>query len=1137
MENLAQLKSLYIEDEKSKALVASFNHDQPRVTQLKGLTGSSLAYRAMAAFKNQRDTQLFIFPNKEEAAYFQNDIQSLFDTKEILFFSDSFKKAGHFDRTERTNVLMRTEVVEKLFTRAHAKIGEIIITYPEALIEQVINKETFNEHLVKIKNGEKLDIDFLNELFLAWNFERTDFVEEAGQFSVRGGIIDIFSFSEEHPVRIELFGDEIESIRFFDLDSQLSIKTLDEVTIIPDTHTHFQDEKRQNLLASLPKRTNIWMIDSEVSIDHWKKNEIQIEKKFKEYENRNEEDGVDEFWQNCRNIQDRFTANDEIIHLIKKRNIIEVGKNNYFKASHSIQFETQPQATFNKNFNMLADVMNNHHKEGYQNFLFAENPKQIQRFYYIFEDMDIDEVHFEPITKTLKEGFTDHDLKVSCYSDHQIFNRYHKYKMRRSFAKSSNAALKILTELTPGDYIVHVDHGVGKYAGIRKMEKEGVVHEMMRIIYGENDNLYVSIQSLHKISKYVGKDGTPPKVHRLGSGVWEKAKAKTKSKVKDIAADLIKLYAKRKAQKGFQYGPDTYLQNQLEASFLFEDTPDQVTATSDVKHDMEQEAPMDRLICGDVGFGKTEIAIRAAAKAVADSKQVAILVPTTILAYQHFQSFKKRMKDFPCNIDYINRFKTAKEQKQTMENLANGKVDIIIGTHKLFSKEMKFRDLGLLVIDEEQKFGVAHKEKLKNLKVNVDTLTLTATPIPRTLQFSLMGARDLSIINTPPPNRQPVETDVRAFDHDLIADAINFEVARGGQAFFVHNRVKDIEDVKVMLEGLCPHVKVIVAHGQMEGKRLEDIFLKFMDGKYDVLLATSLIESGIDISNANTIIINNAQNFGLSDLHQLRGRVGRSNQKAFAYLLAPPVYALSNDARKRMQAIEQYSTLGSGFNIAMKDLDIRGSGNILGGEQSGFVNDMGMELYHKILDEAMQELKETDFKNLFKDEIIRKQEFVRDSQVETDFEILIPDNYINNINERLSIYTRLDHAKTEDQLKKLEVEIEDRFGPIPKQVNEIFNGIRLRWVCKRLGIERVLLKKNRLKCVFTTNQESPFYESMVFTSMLNYVQVNPDRCQLKQSPKHLILNIEHIKGLGEGNKFLNKILEQEIVTSKSSIND
>lgn len=1130
MNTLEELKNHYIEDSTTKEIASNIDYDKRKIIHFNGLSGSSLAFRAMSIFKQDRDNHIFIFPNKEEAAYFQNDLQALFDTKEILFFADSFKKSGTFERSERTNVLMRTEVIEKIFTKAHSKIGELIVTYPEAIIEKVVNKQTFKEHLVDIKVGAKLDIDFLNELFIDWNFDRVDFVEEAGQFSIRGGILDIFSFSEEHPIRIELFGDEIESIRFFDLDSQVSIEKLEHATVIPDTHTHFNEQKRSSLLEALPKRTCIWMHDASIITEDWKSNEAQIERKFNAFKSVDNKEELDEFWQHVEHPSNRFSSSDEIQGLLNQFNIIETGSHKHFKSEHIYKFETAPQASFNKNFDMLGEVMENLHKENYKNYLFAENPKQVQRFYTIFEDINV-EPRFEPISKVIKSGFIDHDLKLAFFSDHEIFNRYHKYKMRRSFAKSSQTALKMLKELKPGDYVVHVDHGVGKYAGIRKMEKDGVIHEMIRIIYGENDNLYVSIQTLHKISRYVGKDGTTPKVHRLGSGQWEKIKNKTKKKVKDIAADLIKLYAKRKAQKGFQYQPDTYLQDQLEASFLFEDTPDQIKATEDVKRDMEEEAPMDRLVCGDVGFGKTEIAIRAAAKAVADSKQVAILVPTTILAYQHYQSFKKRMKDFPANIDYINRFKTKKEQTETLKKVASGETDIIIGTHRLFSKEVEFKDLGLLVIDEEQKFGVAHKEKLKNLKLNVDTLTLTATPIPRTLQFSLMGARDLSIINTPPPNRQPVDTEVRTFDPETIRDAINFEVARGGQVFFVHNRIKDIEDVKIMIQDQCPHVRIVIAHGQMDGKELEDIFLKFVDGKFDVLLATSLIESGIDVSNANTIIINEAQNFGLSDLHQLRGRVGRSNKKAFAYLFAPPAYALSTDARKRLQAIEEFSVLGSGFNIAMKDLDIRGSGNILGGEQSGFVNEMGMELYHKILDEAMQELKETDFKELFKEEIIRKQEFVKDCHIETDFEILIPDNYINNINERLSIYTRLDHAQNAAQLDRFKDELEDRFGPMPKQVKEIFNGIHLRWTCRKLAIEKVLIKKNKLKVIFTTNQESPFYESMVFTNLLNFVQKNSDRCQLKQSPKYLILNIDQIKGLGEADKFLKRVTEKEITVT------
>lgn len=1105
-------------------LCSKLGSETPKVVHVKGEIGSSLSFLIAGAFKSKKDSHLIIVPTKEEAAYLQNDLQALLPSKPILFFSDSFKKVGQFDRTERTNVLMRTEVIERVHTRSQSKIGEIIITYPEALVEKVVDKSAFQEHVEDIHVGAKLNIDFLNEVFLDWEFERVDFVEEAGQFAIRGGILDIFSFSQEHPLRIELFDDEVESIRYFDLNTQLSMERMKKCTIIPDTHTHFRNAKRDTLLTYLPQKTNYWIKEGELI--HHKLEEAQkaIEEKIESLTDLKEEE-IDEFWSNGRNYSDMFVSKEDLIDQLSKKNNVEFGGHHMRIPEGIIEMNQSPQASFNKNFEILADTLQRRTAEGYTNFIMSEQPKQIERFYNIFEDIG-KTVDFQTISSTLKEGFIDHDLKVALYPDHQIFNRYHKFKMRRSFAKSTNAALKALKELQPGDFIVHIDHGVGKYAGIRKMEKDGVEHEMIRIIYGEADNLYVSINSLHKISKHVGKDGTPPKVHRLGSGQWEKLKNKTKKQVKDIAEDLIRLYAKRKAQKGFQFAPDTYLQNELEASFIYEDTPDQLKATQDVKFDMEQENPMDRLICGDVGFGKTEIAIRAAFKAVADSKQVAILVPTTILAYQHFQTFKERLKDLPCRVDYINRFKTRKEQTQTLKDLESGKIDIIVGTHRLLSKEVKFKDIGLLIIDEEQKFGVAHKEKLKALKVNVDTLTMTATPIPRTLQFSLMGARDLSIIATPPPNRQPVTTEVQTFNHDLIADAINYEVARGGQTFFIHNRVKDIQDMSILIQGLCPHVKVVTAHGQMDGKELEKIFLSFLEGKYDVLLATSLIESGIDISNVNTILINNAQNFGLSDLHQLRGRVGRSNKKAFCYLLAPPVYSLSGDAKKRLQTIEEFSDLGGGINIAMRDMDIRGAGNILGGEQSGFVSEMGIELYHKILEEALQELKETEFKDLFKAEILRKQEFVRDAQVETDFEILIPDNYINNINERLSIYTRLDHAKTEEQLNQFEKELKDRFGPIPKQVQEIFGGIRVRWTCRKLGIERLILKKGKMKCIFTSNQSSPFYESFVFTNLLNYVQNNSNRCQLKQTPKYLMLNVDMISTLKKANEFLSKVLEQ-----------
>lgn len=1129
MEAINHILDQYQEDKRILDLNSAVLDADPSTIHVKGTPGSSMAFIAAATFKVNKRAQLFILPNKEQAAYFQNDLQSMFENKEILFFADSFKKAGAFDRTERTNILMRTEVIEKLFLKGRSKVGEMIVTYPEAIIEKVINKNTFKDHIIEIKNGENLDRDFLNEMLTEWNFERVDFVEEAGQYAIRGGIIDVFSFSEEQPYRIELFDDEIETIRMFDLDTQLSTKDIDKAIIIPDTHSHFHEDQHTSILECLPQNTSIWLGDSELLFDTWEQNGETLNKRFAHYNAEDFKEEKDEFWKNCQDIKHSFSSLEEIRSDLGKFHQLQFGNAFTSIPDLVVDFDIKPQTTFNKNFELLVQAFQHNMKEDIKCYIFSANSKQIERFYHIFEDIG-EHVKFTPCYRSINEGFNDTQIKASCYSDHQIFNRYNKYTLRRSYGKSSVAALKTLKELKPGDFVTHTDFGVGKYAGIIKTKNNDVVQESIKIIYKDGDTVYVNINALHKVSKFSGKDGTQPKLTRLGSGAWEKLKTKTKKKVKDIAADLIKLYAKRKGQKGFAYAPDSYLQTELEASFIYEDTPDQLKATQDVKHDMEQEHPMDRLVCGDVGFGKTEVAIRAAFKAATDGKQVAVLVPTTILAYQHYMTFKDRLKDFPVEVEYLNRFKTKKEQTEVIKGLESGKIDIVVGTHRLLGKEVKFKDLGLFIIDEEQKFGVSHKEKLKQLKVNVDSLTLTATPIPRTLQFSLMGARDLSIINTPPPNRQPIHTELLSFNQDLIADAVNFEVNRGGQVFFVHNKVKDIQEVKAMIESLCPHVKVVVAHGQMDGKDLEQVFLDFVDEKYDVLLATSLIESGIDVPNANTMIINNANWFGLSDLHQLRGRVGRSNKKAFCYLFAPPLSALTDDARKRLKTIEEFSDLGSGFNIAMRDMDIRGAGNLLGGEQSGFVNDLGIDTYHRILEETMQELKEGEFKELFKEEILRKETFVRETQIETDFEILIPDNYINNINERLSIYNRLDNAKNEEELHAFQKELKDRFGPIPPQVDEIFQGIRLRWTCKKLGIERVIMKNKNMKCIFTTNQDSPFYESATFTNIMAFVQKNDERCKMKQTPKYLMLSVSHLVSLGKADMFLKRILDKAVVS-------
>jgi transcription-repair coupling factor (superfamily II helicase) len=803
-----------------------------------------------------------------------------------------------------------------------------------------------------------------------------------------------------------------------------------------------------------------------------------------------------------------------------------------------IAFHSKPQPSFNKNFDLLIRNLQENDQRGYTNLIFAENPKQIERFYAIFHDLKVKpafnsspsgedarkaEEVFVPVHIGIHQGFIDDDLKLCCYTDHQIFNRYHKYNLRQGFSRDKALLMKTLRELKPGDFVTHIDHGVGVFSGLEKIEVGGQMQETVRLIYAGNDIMYVGIQSLHKISKYVGKDGEAPRVNKLGSDTWANLKKKTKKRIKELAFDLIQLYAKRKAARGFQFAPDGYLQNELEASFMYEDTPDQAKATEDVKRDMEAPPPMDRLVCGDVGFGKTEIAIRAAFKAACDGKQVAVLVPTTILAMQHYKVFKERLSDFPVEVDYLNRFKTAKEKKETLERLAEGKTNIIIGTHALVGKSVKFKDLGLMIIDEEQKFGVGTKETLKTIKANVDTLTLTATPIPRTLSFSLMGARDLSIINTPPPNRQPITTSVRPVDPDLIKEAIEYEIYRGGQVFFVHNRVRDIGEVKDMLLKIVPNIDIGVAHGQMDGDHLEEVLLKFVNREFDVLLCTNIIESGIDIPNANTIIINNAHQFGLSDTHQLRGRVGRSNKHAFCYLLAPPLSTLSNESRQRLKTIEEFSDLGSGFNIAMRDMDIRGAGNMLGGEQSGFIAEIGLEVYQKILDEAVRELKQTDFKDLYKDELERTNDYVRDCAIETDLEMLIPNQYVSNTTERMLLYRELNDIKDEEGLAKFEEQLHDRFGPVPEPVYELFEAMRLKWMATKLGMEQIILKGKIMRCYFVANQESSFYKSAVFGKILEYVQQHRSGIYLRETEKFLVLTFENIRKMKDADRQLSEL--------------
>ncbi|TAE62498.1 MAG: transcription-repair coupling factor, partial [Bacteroidetes bacterium] len=940
----------------------------------------------------------------------------------------------------------------------------------------------------------------------------------------------------EKPYRVELFGNEVDSIRIFDPETQLSERKLLSVNIIPNVETQFDTGDKVHLLQYLPANTMVWVKDWDIALEQLKQQEEDFHLFQKHLElnptQKKETSDDDDTQINKLLTEDDIVNEVHLAHYIQKRTVIEFGYEPHL-ATETHVFSTKAQPSFNRQFDLLIANLQEYEAKGYTLFLFADQAKQLERLYSIFTDLKT-EIQFNPIALPIHAGFIDDDTKVVCYTDHQIFQRYHKYKVKQAFNKSKALTLKTLRDLQPGDYVTHIDHGVGTYSGLQKLEVNGKLQEAVRIIYKDSDILYVNINSLHKISKYTGKEGTTPSLNKLGSDVWNRLKEKTKVKVKEIAFDLIKLYAQRKAQTGFSYMPDTYLQTELEASFIYEDTPDQSKATADVKRDMENPSPMDRLVCGDVGFGKTEIAIRAAFKAVTDGKQAAVMVPTTILAFQHYKTFSDRLKDFPVTIDYVNRFKTAKQKKETFEKLKEGKIDIIVGTHALLAKDAVFKDLGLMIIDEEQKFGVAHKEKLKTLKTNVDCLTLTATPIPRTLQFSLMGARDLSIINTPPPNRQPIQTEVQLFNIDTIRDAIYYETNRGGQVFFIHNRVAGLPEMCAAIQASCPDLSISFAHGQMEGSELEEKILDFIDKKYDVLVCTNIVESGVDISNVNTIIINNAHQFGLSDLHQLRGRVGRSNKKAFCYLLAPPMSTLPTDSRKRLQTLEQFSDLGSGFQIAMRDLDIRGAGNMLGGEQSGFIAEIGFEMYQKILDESIRELKRTDFKELFKEEISAQDDYVTDCTIDTDLEILIPDTYVENITERLTLYARLDNCKTEQELTAFYNELQDRFGPVPTEVDDLFTTVRCRWIAISLGFEKMSLKDKTLRCYFVNKNDSPYFESPLFNNIIQYLQTGTKDARLKQAAKNFILIIDGLQNMQALERYL-RIMQQAVLPKKAEV--
>ena len=1081
---------------------------------LKGLVGSSRAVISAAISAQVPGNHLFVLTDKEEAAYFFNDLENLFpNDKHIVFYPASYRTPYQFEETDNANVVSRAEVLEKINNGSNTWI----VTYPQALFEKVPTQQKLTANTLKVQKGKTYSLDFMNELLLEYGFERVDFVYEPGQFAIRGGIVDVFSYANDQPFRVEFFGDEVDSIRTFDPVDQLSLTTHEFFNIIPNVQRHLMNDNFGSFLEFAGRNTTLWMSSQQMIVSILGK---EYEKAVKIY------DGLN------HTVKQTIPSNlyvhkTEWEKQIEAFSIVEFGPDYTFKPTQEFQFAVQGQPVFNKNFELLRDDLVARKKVGFTNLFFSNQPKQIERLYSIFEDIGAD-VEFIPMPLALHEGFIFPDLKLVCYTDHQIFERYHRFKLKEGFSQAKQAlTIKEIYNLQKGDYVTHIDHGVGQFSGLQTIDVNGKPQEAIRLLYRDGDVLYVSIHSLHRISKFTGKEGTAPKMNKLGTQTWTTLKNKTKTKIKEIAFDLIQLYAKRKSQPGFAFTPDTYLQNELEASFMYEDTPDQLKTTQAIKEDMESPTPMDRLICGDVGFGKTELAVRAAFKAVADSKQVAILVPTTILCHQHYRSFSERLKDFPVKVDYINRFKSAKQVTETLKKVASGEVDILVGTHKIVGEKVKFKDLGLMIIDEEQKFGVAVKDKLKTLKATVDTLTLTATPIPRTLQFSLMGARDLSIIQTPPPNRQPVLTEIVQFSEESIRDAIAYEVSRGGQVYFVHNRLQNIKEMAGMIQRLCPGVRVGIGHGQMDGKQLEKIMMDFIQGEYDVLLATTIIESGIDISNANTMIINNAQNFGLSDLHQLRGRVGRSNKKAFCYLIAPKFHEMTSEARKRLEALVQFSDLGSGFNIAMKDLDIRGAGNLLGGEQSGFIADIGFEMYQKILNEAMEELRETEFKDLFAERNTDQfVQFVKDCVIETDLEIRIPDDYVNNVAERLSLYQQLDNLESKEALHAYGQKLIDRFGPLPRSVKELFKSFELRWIAQDLGMERLVMKSGSMVCYFINNPQSPFYDSPIFQGMLRYIQSNPKDCKLSEKNDKLRLLYSNVQTVDQAVKRLEEIFER-----------
>ncbi len=1115
--SLLDLLTFYRNDARVARVAAALQPANARV-QIAGTIGSAQALIAATVVDRMKGVHVFVLTDKEEAAYFINDLEALRGKEkdvrnskkdeELLFYPapsrSPYDPDGHHDG-ERVS---RTEVLEVLMKKPDHLV---IVTYPEALVPLVVGQEVMKKNTLTVKRSEELPIDTLEEWLHETGFARVEFVYEPGQFSVRGGIVDVFSYGSDKPYRIELYGDTVESVRRFDPQDQLTVERLAEAVIVPDLQD--EDAARQQLLfAQLPENTVIWLGDLQAIGDAATKQLKLLGEAHDRLPDKDKHSAPADLLATDSALIKGLLGFKKVFW--KSTVAPEAMKQH---ADVVVDFQQRPQPTFAKEFKVLSGDLHNKQNAGYTNLIACNSAKQSERLYAIFNDME-HEVAFTPLVLDLHEGFIDPELKIALYTDHQIFERYHRFRLKEGFRKNSQAlTLKELTQLKPGDLVVHIDHGVGVFSGLEKIDAGGSMQEAIRLIYRDNDILYVGIHSLHRVSKFSGEEaGAAPNVSKLGSPAWKNLKERTKAKVKALAFDLIKLYAQRKSKPGFAFQPDNYLQHELEASFIYEDTPDQLKATQDVKRDMEKATPMDRLVCGDVGFGKTEVAIRAAFKAVCDSKQVAVLVPTTILALQHAKSFAARMKGLPVRVDYINRFRSSAEQTQILKDLKDGKIDIIIGTHRLVSKDVVYKDLGLLIIDEEQKFGVNVKDKLKTLRATVDTLTLTATPIPRTLQFSLMGARDLSIMSTPPPNRYPVSTMLQPYDEVTIRGAIEYELSRGGQVYFLHDKVKNIEFMAGMIRKLVPGARVGVGHGQLEGHKLEEVMLDFIEGNSDVLVCTTIVENGLDIPNANTIIVNEAQNFGLSDLHQLRGRVGRSNKKAYCYLLAPSPHLLPDLSRKRLQAIEQFSDLGSGIHIAMKDLDIRGAGDLLGAEQSGFINDIGFETYHKILEEAVRELKSEHFAELFEDRQLSRggtRDQSDDCIIETDLTMLIPNSYVSETAERLALYRKLDDIKDEPELQKFTTEVTDRFGPIPDQVKELMEAIRLRWLGQQLGLEKMVLKKGTLIGTFIADQKHPFFAGDTFHSVLRAVQTQPRRFKVYEKGGTLRVSVQDVKNV------------------------